>query len=61
MKFITKLKLRVQIFLIKCIYQFLRSKESDRVFSKEAKDDMLKRIAGLDAIIRALTDESRGN
>lgn len=61
MKFITKLRFKLQIWFIKCLYQFLVSKQSDRVISKELKDDMLKRIAGLDAAIRVLTDESKGN
>jgi len=58
-KFITKLRFKLQIWFIKCLYQFVVSKQSDRVIGKELKDDMLKRIAGLDAAIRILTDERR--
>lgn len=58
MRFITKVKFKLQIWFLRSVYEFVLSKESDRVISKDLKDDMLKRIGALDAVIRVLTDVS---
>lgn len=59
MKFFRRLKFKWQWLFIKWIHEFLKSKEVERVFGKEEKEKIIKRIEGLDAVVRALKNERK--